>query len=111
MAPRSKRSIDVLSALSASEGRDLLHALLQAHPELTEEARSLARRGHQAVDRREVAARVVEAFDALTVEEFWSRSGRHAHGYVEPADAAWELLEETIEGHDHRFGHHRDYAG
>lgn len=97
MAGRKKKSVDVLDALSPDEGLTVLRTLLRAHPDLVDEARRIATARLVSVDRKVVAAEVVEVIDGLEIEEVWSRSGRHAHGYVEPVEAAWEVLEEAIE--------------
>ena len=39
---------------------------------------------------------VQEAVLDLDIDDLDTRAGRHGWGYVEPADAAWELLEEAI---------------
>jgi hypothetical protein len=34
---------------------------------------------------------------ALDLDDLHARAGGHSWGYVEPSEAAWELLEEAIE--------------
>lgn len=48
------------------------------------------------VDVEEVAKRVFSDLDLLTREDLWGRSGATAHGYNDPADVAWEMVEEVI---------------
>ena len=40
---------------------------------------------------------IVEAILDLDTEDLATRAGPRRHGYVEPTDAAWQLLEEVIE--------------
>lgn len=95
--PRRKGShADVLHALSADEGLAVLRALLEAHPELTDEAQGLATRRLVNVDRQQVARAVVACIDALALEDLDRRAGRHAYGYVEPVEGAYEVLEDAL---------------
>lgn len=87
---------DVLAALTGDEGLAVLRALLAAHPELGEEAQALATRRLVTVDRRRVADAVVASIDALGLEDLGGRAGRQVYGYVEPGEAAWEILEEAV---------------
>ena len=67
------------------------------HPELAGEAEQLSRAAVTQVDAEAVAAEVEEAVLALDLEDLNARAGRHRSGYVEPTEAAWELLEEGLE--------------
>lgn len=96
MPPRKKSPPDVLDVLSAYEARSVLRTLLEAHPQLIAEARAIATRRLSAVDRLAVAEDVVACIDALGVDDLAGRVGRQVYGYVEPADAAWEVLEEAL---------------
>ena len=87
---------DVLEVLTGDEALSVLRALLVAHPALVEEAQQTALRGLRTADRREVARAVVQAVDALGLEDMAARTGREVHGYVHPVEAAWDVLEETI---------------
>lgn len=75
----------------------MLTRLIEAHPELLAEAAALADTQLAAVDSDNVADEIADAFGALCVEDIWERSGARAHGeYVEPSEAAWDLIEETL---------------
>jgi len=56
-------------------------------------ARSLL---HQ-VDYQEIAAEIEDEIRALDYEDLNARAGSHEWGYVEPSEAAVEILEETLE--------------
>jgi hypothetical protein len=43
-----------------------------------------------------VADAVEEAVRDVGLDELGSRAGKHSWGYVEPSEAAWELLEERV---------------
>lgn len=92
---KDKRS--VLGNLKADEALDVLHRLLGTHPDLKKEAESIARSLMGEVNFEEIADEVQEAVSALDFDDLNARAGHHEQGYVEPDEAAWEILEEEIE--------------
>lgn len=77
----------------------MLDALLGRHAELREEAEKIARGILVDVDPDAVADGVEWDLRALSIDELNGRAGRQRGGYVEPTDAAWELLGEAVEPH------------
>ena len=75
----------------------MLRALIARHPELAAEAEQLSRAVVTRVDAEAVAAEVEDAVLALELDELNARAGRQRWGYVEPTEAAWELLEEALD--------------
>lgn len=73
----------------------MLRSLLERRPELTAEAEEIARATVTDVDADAVAEDVEEA--VLDLDDLNSRAGRHSWGYVEPTEAAWELLAEAVD--------------
>ena len=57
----------------------------------------IARDRLSAVDPEEVADALYAELDALEVEEVWEQTGRNRHGYVEPTEAAYQMVEEVLE--------------
>ena len=49
------------------------------------------------VDPEGVACDVQFDFEFIDVDTIYARSGRHGYGYTAPEEAAWQVLEETIE--------------
>lgn len=90
----ARGKMDILTRLSDGAASKVLLALVHRHPELKSEARDLASAAVQAVDAGEVAAKVQ---DAMLSADFDGRSGPHPWGYVEPTEAAWEILQEAFE--------------
>jgi len=88
------RNID---RLNDSERSAVLSILLSAHPELLVEADALAAESLVAVDPDVVAENVMSALRELDMEDLANRAGRHRGGYVEPNEAAWDLVEEAFE--------------
>ena len=93
----SSRTKDVLEALSPAERSGVLRALLERHPELASEAREIAVAGLSGGSVEDIASDVFDAVTSMGVDSLNGRAGRHADGYVEPTDAAWELLQEAVE--------------
>jgi len=94
---RSKKPPSALDMLRPSEARELLRALLLRHPELSAEAASMAEAMLTRVSTEDVTDAVEEALLALDIDTLGARAGEHADGYTEPAQAAWDLLQEAID--------------
>lgn len=88
---------ELLDVLSGDEAFDVLRELLRSHPTLRAEADDIARDRLSAVDPLAVADAVRDRLHALDLEDLAARCGRRGGSYVEPAEAAWELVEEVVE--------------
>ena len=85
-----------LDRLRADEQAQVLHELLRAHPDLRPQAEQTAATLLRRVSAEDVAERVVSALDALALDQLAARAGRVPGGYVEPAEAAYELVLEAL---------------
>lgn len=99
--PRKTRSAGqrraLLDALDGAEAKQVLRALLDAHPDLVMEITARAEDQLGEVTPKSVAYDVACALADLSVEDIWERAGSHADGsYVEPTEAAWEVVEEAV---------------
>ena len=92
---KGKRS--VLGDLKADEGLDVLRRLLTSHPDLVVEAENIARSLLGEVSFETVANEVEDAVGGQDLDDLNGRAGQHEWGYVEPTEAAWEILEEAVE--------------
>ena len=92
-APKKKGTLD---RLSGDEAATVLRLLLKRHPELAKEISALAGSVIGEVSIEEIADTVEDEVRSLDLEDLNSRAGRHAYGYVEPTQAAWDLVEETV---------------
>ncbi|HEY3652038.1 MAG TPA: hypothetical protein VGL33_28985, partial [Streptosporangiaceae bacterium] len=91
-----KRS--ALDALSATEKAAVLDELLAARPDLREPAEAYAAQVMSGADRSAVADDVADALQGLDIEELNTRAGyRPGRGYVHPAEAADEILDEVLQ--------------
>jgi hypothetical protein len=87
----------LLERLKPGEAAAVLQRLLEAHPDLASEAQEMARSLLQQVEYQDVAREIEAEIRALDYEVLNTRAGRHEWGYVEPSEAAWEILEETVQ--------------
>ncbi len=85
-----------LGRLKGDEAGAVLRLLLKGHPELAKEIESLAKSVIADVSIEDVADEVEGTLRSLDVDDLYERAGPKAHGYVEPSEAAWELVEEEV---------------
>ena len=91
-----KRS--ALDALSAAEKAAVLDELLAALPDLRQPAEAYAAQVMSDADRSAVADDVDDALQGLGIEELNTRAGyQPGQGYVHPAEAADEILDEVLQ--------------
>jgi hypothetical protein len=96
-APREATMGPMLDRLDPGEAATVLRRLLKAHPDLSSEVDEIARSLLQQFEYEDVAAELEDEIRGLDYEDLNSRAGSHEWGYVEPSEAAWEILEETVE--------------
>ncbi len=94
---RPSKPPSVLERLEDGEAHALLRRLLAAHPALRADAEQMARALLGEVGFESVADDVEQALRSLDLDDLESRAGRHSGGYISPAEAAWELLEEAVD--------------
>ncbi len=70
--------------------------LLRSRPGLRAEAERIAREQLVRTDIETVAKEVAWELRSLSSDELEGHAGRQRWGYVEPTEAAWGLLEETV---------------
>jgi hypothetical protein len=87
----------ILESLKPEEAATVLRHLLEVRPDLASEAEEIARSLLHEANYEEVAAQIEDEIRALDYEDLNARAGRHEWGYVEPSEAAEEILEETLE--------------
>ncbi len=75
----------------------VLQALVKRHPELKAEAEAAAIGMVSASTVEDIAEDVFDGVTSLDLDSLHGRSGSQPWGYVEPSEAAWELLEEPVE--------------
>ena len=92
-AASKKKTLD---RLTGDEAATVLRLLLHQRPDVKKDVEVLAKSVIGDVSVEEVADGVEAAVDMLDLDDLNDRAGSHAHGYVEPTEAAWELVEEAV---------------
>lgn len=83
-----------LDVLTGDEARTVLHELLSLRSDLIPDARRAANALLARVSFADVAADVCGALQALDLDDL--DAGPRADGYVEPSEAAWEVVEKVV---------------
>jgi hypothetical protein len=99
-AAGSGKKRSALAALDSAEKGAVLEELLRSQPALRTAAERIAREQLADAEHEMVAEEVESELRSLSSDELSGRAGRQRWGYVEPAEAAWELLEETVGSHE-----------
>ena len=87
----------MLDRLDSEAAAAVLRQLLVAHPEFVSETEEIARSLLREETYAAIADEIEEAIQALDLDVLNARAGAHKLGYVEPSEAAWEILEEAVE--------------
>jgi hypothetical protein len=87
----------IIDHLSPADALSILEALADSDEQLAARIAEMATARLRGVDPEEVAAVLYDELDALEVEEVWDRAGPTRHGYVDPGEAADEMIEEVVE--------------
>jgi hypothetical protein len=87
----------VLERIEADEAAGVLKILLERHQNLRKEAEQIATNLVSSSSPEDVADDVLTAVSFIGIDAVNARAGRRSWGYVDPADAASELLEEALE--------------
>jgi hypothetical protein len=96
-APAKSPPPSLLERLSTQEAVEVLKHLLEIHPELRQEAEQCANSYVASISVEDITDDVQARITNIDLEALNGRAGKHSWGYVEPGDAAVELLEESIE--------------
>ena len=86
-----------LDNLTPVEAQSVLRELLNRHSELRHEAEAPARGIAVPPSIEEIADEVFDEVTGIGLDALNERAGSHSWGYVEPGEAAAELLEESLE--------------
>jgi hypothetical protein len=93
---RDTRKNSLLECLNEGEAAIILRRLLVAHPEHDTEAEEIAKTLLRDENFEDIAGDVYDSRQVLGYDELNGRAGRHEWGYVEPGEAAEEILSETV---------------
>jgi len=95
--PKQRRQkSDVLEKLCGEEAAQIVHALMQRHPDLREEAIELATALVAAVDARKLGSELGQRLLSLDIFDLSNRASREPWRHVEATESAYETLEEVL---------------
>jgi len=86
-----------LSTLTDDQAQRVLIHLLHANPALIPKAAAIAREFLSGIDEEEISDRVCSVLSNLNVRDLWQESGSTRHGYVDPYEHSYEMMEDKIE--------------
>jgi hypothetical protein len=87
----------ILARLKPEEAQDVLQHLIEAEPDLRGRAEEVAHSLLGEVSCEKIAGEVEDAVRGIDSDDVGGRAGKHSWGYVEPGEAATELLDEALE--------------
>ena len=85
-----------MESLNPDEAAIVLRRLVAAHPELETEGEAMTKTLLREDSFEQIAEDVYDSVQVLGHDQLNGRAGRHEWGYVEPGDAASDILSETI---------------
>jgi hypothetical protein len=98
-AARKQSSIrrpNTLESITGTDALAILKVLAARNENLAQEIDAVAKELFSHVEIDEMAANVQMELESLHVEDIWDRAGAKRNGYVDPGDAAWEVIEEAL---------------
>lgn len=87
---------EIIAQLSPDDALAILQTLANNDEALARRIAEMAMAQLSEVDPQEVAGLLYHELNLLEVEEVWDRAGKTRHGYVEPNEAAEEMIEEVL---------------
>ena len=88
---------EIIDHLSPTDALSILRTLANSDEALARRIAEIGMSRLSGVAPEEVAAELYDELDALEVEEVWDRAGETHYGYVEPGEAADQMIEEVLE--------------
>jgi hypothetical protein len=95
--PPPNPAVKILDRLSNEESASLLRILVEKHPEIQAEAEQLAKDLMDSPSIDSIAEEVRLRITGVDLDALNERAGAHSWGYLEPSEAASELLEESLD--------------
>jgi hypothetical protein len=92
-----KKPLEIIDQLSPEDALSVLRTLAGDSEQIAGRIAEIAIDYLSEVDPEEEAGVLYDELDHLEVEEVWDRAGSTRHGYVEPHEAAYEMVGEVFE--------------
>lgn len=91
------RNNNILNELSGEDAKRILKILADEDKKLAERIDMLAEELIATIDFLDISDSVFYDLDGLDVEELWDHSGKTRHGYVEPYEEAYNMVEQVLD--------------
>lgn len=91
-----RKESKILANLGADDGKAALLSFAARHPECVAEIEKIVQETIGRTSFEDVADEVVAEIELLDVSEIGTHSGARSWGYVDPSEAATEMVEEAI---------------
>jgi hypothetical protein len=88
---------EIIDHLSPNDALSVLRTPANSDEQLARRIAEIATAHLSEVDPEEIAFFLYDELNALEVEEVWDRAGPTRHGYVDPGEAADQMIEEVID--------------
>jgi hypothetical protein len=99
----ARKGLPTVGELDRADAVAVLQRLVAAGGAVEAAVHEAVRETVAGLDPEGVAAEVRYDLESLTPEDCWERSGPSRHGYVDPGEAAWEMVEEVLDPHLRRL--------
>lgn len=81
----------------------VLKKLTEKHPSMIKPIREIISQLNRGLNANEIGKELFVDLDLLAVEDLWDNSGSKRHGYVDPVDLAFDMVEEAVEPYMNKF--------
>ena len=88
---------EVIDQLSPTDAQTVLKTLAREDESIAARAAEIATERLSTVDPKAVAFELYDELSLLEVEEVWDRAGPTRHGYVDPGEAADQMIGEIVQ--------------
>lgn len=92
----NKSPHEIIDQLPLKDALGILKDLADSDPKLAARIAEMALARLSQVDVEDVAGFLLAELESLQVEEVWDRADATRYGFIEPSDAAGEMLDEVI---------------
>lgn len=97
LSTKKRRVQAFLNSISYENATFILESVILDDMSLLPKAKRLANSFLSSVDVDEVATDVINTLESIEPEDIWDLSGNTRDGYISPSEAAYEILETSIE--------------
>ncbi|MBX9587626.1 MAG: hypothetical protein K2X50_10290 [Gammaproteobacteria bacterium] len=81
----------------------ILKKLIEEQPSIIKPIQEILNQLNRELNARQIANELFVNLDLIDVEELWHNSGSTQHGYVDPVDLAFDMVEEVVEFYMEKF--------